>query len=124
MSEFDFTAAKIDRKGKSLVIEFWIQKLIANWALVELVGSQQLRDWSGRTDDNIADAAPIDPKSLQSGTNLGFSIALFGTSKDTDITVIVDARQDGKELGRAEQVVTVKANKGKLVAGTITLELK
>ena len=109
-----------DPNGKSLVVEFWIQTIIADWALVELKGTQQTREWEGSTNDNIADAVAIDPKSLDKSSHLGWTLALFAPPAATDVSVIVDVRQGDKALGALSQTIKLDANSAKLVAGTIS----
>jgi hypothetical protein len=111
-----------DSNGKSLIVEFSISKIIADWSLVEIRGNRQQREWEGRTDDNVADAVPIDPKSLDRSSQLGWTLALFAPPADTDVSVIVDVRQGNREIARREQTVKLDANSAKLVAGTISFK--
>lgn len=120
MSDNDF-AVQVDFTGKTVVVEFWIQTVIADWWLSELKGTATVAKWTGRTDDNIADAVVIDPKSLDKSINLGWLVVLYGPQQDMDVQVTVDVRQGGNLLGQKQQTVSLKAKTAQQLTGTISL---
>jgi hypothetical protein len=121
MTDNDFSI-KPDFSGKSIVVEFSIERVIADWWLTELRGTQTVQRWTGNTNDNVADAVAIDARSLDASVNLGWLVVLFGPQNDIEISVTIDARQDGKLLGQKQQKVSLKAKQATQLAGTISFQ--
>jgi hypothetical protein len=105
--------------GKALVVEFSIEKVIADWTLLQVDGDKTVQTWDGRTDDKIADVAAIDAVTLKKGQSLPWSIVLFGPKKAMKSLVTVEVRQDGDVLGTTELEVDLEAKKATVVSGTI-----
>lgn len=120
MADNDF-AIEVDSNGKSVIVEFWVQKVAADWWLTELKGQKTIEVFRGSTIDNTPDAVPFKPQSLDTSITLGWNVVLFGPQQNMDVKVTVDVRQDGKLLGQKQQTISLTAKKATQVAGTISL---
>jgi len=110
------------RAGKSIIVEFTVEKVIADWSVVHVQGDKTIQSWEGRTDDNLADVAPVDPRAISTTSSLGWTVLLFGPNKAVKVQVLVEARQDGALLGTSKLEVDLEAAKASIVSGTVHLK--
>lgn len=115
-NSIDFHA---DPGGQTVIVDFVIEKVIADWAASHVRGAQKVEMWSGRTDDQIADVAVLDPKAVLAGDDVGWTVLLFGPSVAMTVQVLIEVRQPGRPTGQSVVSVDLPAKKAVSVTGTV-----
>lgn len=106
-------------KGGALIVEFRVGLLIADWYLKRVDGTASWLIKDGRTDDNIADVAPIDLSQVTPHSSFPWGVLLYGPQQDEDYEVRLLVMQDGQLL---KTVTAPKNPPGKLPAKTAKQE--
>lgn len=120
MGANDF-AVVYGRVGKALIVEIFVERVIAEWWVLHVSGAQTLGTFEGRTDDRIADVAPVDVASLVLGSSLSWIVLLYGPAVGMKVNVQIDVRQGATLLGSRAVEVDLPASKAEFISGTIGL---
>jgi len=112
------------KSGPALVVEVFVEKVIADWWVRHTVDQQTIQSWQGRTDDPQADVAPVNVATLTSGSSLNWLILLYGPNGDMTVAVTINVRQGGELLGSKSTDVPLTAKKATQESGTISLNAK
>jgi hypothetical protein len=113
-----------DKDGPSLIIELFIEKVIADWWVRHVVNDKTVQAWQGRTDDAQADVAPVNVATLTLDSSLNWVILLYAPNANMTVAVTVDVRQGSERLGSKSIDVSLAAKKATQEAGTIVLSPK
>jgi hypothetical protein len=119
----DFSV-QYDDDGPALILEIFVEKVIADWWVRHVVDQKTIQGWAGRTDDSQADVAAVNVATVSAGSTLNWLILLYGPDEEMSVEVTVDVRQGGELLGSKSIDVSLSPRTATQEAGTILLSAK
>jgi hypothetical protein len=119
----DFSV-QYDKDGPALILEIFVERVIADWWVRHVVVQKTIQSWAGTTDDAQADVAAVNVATVTAGSSLNWLILLYAPDAEMSVEVTVDVRQGGELLGSKSIDVSLSARKATQEAGTISLSAK